>query len=197
MMSDWLREIYVKRPDRFFYTSLSLLIYVSMRAYLTDAVKAKVKKTNSELAVIPGGITKELQPLNIGINRSFKAKLQVAWEHWMTDGEHRFTKTGRQRRANYATICHWIVDAWAKISVSTIMRSFRKAGIITEQLNTDNSDEVDSDSDETNPGMLDVKIAQLLNSDIDEKSVGFLEEEEIVLVLSVNFCSFDRFFPVY
>ena len=31
MMSDWLREIYVKRPDGFFHKSTSLLIYDSMR----------------------------------------------------------------------------------------------------------------------------------------------------------------------
>ena len=70
-----------------------------------------------------------------------------------------------------------IVDAWAKISVSTIMLSFRQARIITEQLNTDNSNERDSDSDETDPRMLGVKITQLLNSDIDKKFDGFLEEE--------------------
>ena len=57
------------------------------------------------------------------------------------------------------------------------MQSFRKVVIIMEQLNTDNSDEADSDSDETDPGILDVEIAQLLNSDIDEKFNGFLEEE--------------------
>ena len=59
-----------------------------------------------------------------------------------------------------------------------MMRSFRKAGIITEQLNIDNSDEAGSDSNETDPGMLDVEIAQLLNSDTeDEEFDGFLEEE--------------------
>lgn len=104
-MSEWLREVYVKRPDGFFHKSPSLLIYDSMRAHLTEAVKTQVKQTNSELAVIPGGLTKELQPLDIGINRSFKVKLRAAWEHWMTEGEHTFTKTGRQRRASYATIC--------------------------------------------------------------------------------------------
>ena len=57
------------------------------------------------------------------------------------------------------------------------MQSFGKAVIITEQINTDNSDEADFDSDETDPGMLDVEIAQLLNSDIDEKFDGFLEKE--------------------
>ena len=31
MMSDWLREVCVKRPDIFFHKSPSLLIYVSMR----------------------------------------------------------------------------------------------------------------------------------------------------------------------
>ena len=103
-----------------------------MRAHLTDAVKNKVKQTNSELAIIPGGLTKELQPLDIGVNRAFKVKLRAAWEQWMTEGEHTFTKTGRQRRATYATICQWIVDAWAKISVSTVVRAFTKAGIITE-----------------------------------------------------------------
>ena len=178
MMSDWLREVYVKRPDGFFHKSPSLLIYDSMRAHLTDVVKAKVKKTNSELCVIPGGLTKELQPLDIGINRPFKAKLRVAWEYWITDSEHTFTKTGRQRRANYATICQWIMGSWSKISVSTITRPFRKAGIIPEQSNTDNSDETDSNSDETDPVMLDAEIAQLLNSDTEDKEFdGFLEEE--------------------
>ena len=49
---------------------------------------------------------------------------------------------------SYTTICQWIIDAWAKISESTIMRFFRKVGIITEQLSTDNSDEADSDNDD-------------------------------------------------
>jgi len=113
--SQWLREIYVKRPDGFFHISLSLLI--SMLAHLTDAVKNKVKQTNSELAIIPGELTKELQPLDIGVNKAFKVKLQAAWEQWMTECEHTSTKTGRQRRGTYTTICQCIVDAWAKVSV--------------------------------------------------------------------------------
>lgn len=175
-MSEWLREVYVKRPDGFFHKSPSLLIYDSMRAHLTEAVKTQVKQTNSELAVIPGGLTKELQPLDIGINRSFKVKLRAAWEHWMTEGEHTFTKTGRQRRASYATICQWIVAAWAKVSVSSVVRAFTKAGIITEQLS--NSNETDSDNDERDQGMLDAEIAQLFNSDTEgEEFDGFVEVE--------------------
>ena len=147
-----------------------------MRGHLTDTVKAQVKKTNSELAIIPGGLTKELQSLNISINRSFKVKLRAAWEKWMTDGKHTFTKTGRQRRASYATICQWIVDAWAKISVSSIVRSFRKAGIISEQHSE--NDDTDSDCDETDLSMLCGEIAQLFDSETEDENFNeFLDKE--------------------
>uniref|UniRef100_A0A8C7WSV8 DDE-1 domain-containing protein n=1 Tax=Oryzias sinensis TaxID=183150 RepID=A0A8C7WSV8_9TELE len=165
-MKEWLSEVYVKRPGGFFHASPSLLICDSMRAHLTDAVKKQVKQVNSELAVIPGGLTKELQPLDIGVNRAFKVRLRTAWERWMMDGEHSFTKTGRQRRAGYATICEWIVDAWANVSASTVVRAFVKAGIIQEQLS---SNETDSDDDESEPGVLDKDLAQLFISDTEEE----------------------------
>ena len=127
-----MREVYVRRPDGFFHTFPSLLIYDSMCAYLTETVKDQVKKTNLELAIILGGLTKELELLDIGINRVFAVKLRAAWEHWMT-GECTFTKTGRQCWASYTAICQWIIDAWTKVSISTVVQAFTKAGIITEQ----------------------------------------------------------------
>ncbi|KAK6291309.1 hypothetical protein J4Q44_G00380750 [Coregonus suidteri] len=65
---------------------------------------------------------------------------------------------GRQRRATYATICQWIVDAWADISVSTVVKAFTKAGIISEL--PGNSSDTDSDNDEREPGRLDAVVAQ-------------------------------------
>ncbi|XP_061642780.1 uncharacterized protein LOC133484367 isoform X2 [Phyllopteryx taeniolatus] len=42
------------------------------------AVKNQVQQINSELAIIPGSLTKELQPLDISVNRAFKVKLEAA-----------------------------------------------------------------------------------------------------------------------
>ena len=68
----------------------------------------------------------------------------------------------------------WILDTWVKVSISSIIQAFIKAGIITEQLGTGNSNETNL----RDLGILDAEIAQLLNSDTeDEEFGGFMEEE--------------------
>ena len=98
VMKEWLNECYVKRPGGFFRQKKALLILDSMRAHITDSVKAAIKSTHSIPAVIPGGTTKHLQPLNISVNRALKVALCVQWEAWMTSGDKSFTKTGRMRK---------------------------------------------------------------------------------------------------
>uniref|UniRef100_A0A1A8Q6G8 DDE-1 domain-containing protein n=1 Tax=Nothobranchius rachovii TaxID=451742 RepID=A0A1A8Q6G8_9TELE len=161
MMAAWLREVYTKRRDGFFHTSPAMLICDSMRAHLTDAVKIQVKRMNTELTIIPGGLTKELQPLDIGVNRSFKVKVRAAWERWMTDGEHTFTKTEGQCRSTYATI------------------SFTKAGITTGEPSNDS--DINSDGDEpgaSESSALGSVLGQFFMSDTeDEDFEGFMDEE--------------------
>ena len=81
----------------------------------------------------------------------------------MTDGDHSFTKSERQRQASYATVCGWIVDAWANVSAGTVVRAFAKAGIISEE---PPGTESDSDSEEGEIGMSD--LAQLFNSETED-----------------------------
>jgi hypothetical protein len=40
------------------------------------------------MAVIPGGLTKKLQPLEITGNKPFKDQLRAKWENWMIGGSH-------------------------------------------------------------------------------------------------------------
>lgn len=159
LMRVWLNEVFVKRPGGFFHTSSSMLVCDSMRAHLTESVKSLVNRTNTVLTVIPGGLTKILQPLDISVNRSFKAKLRKTWEQWMTSGDHTFTRTGRQRGVDYATIIEWILEAWNTIPTSTINNGFVKAGIINSfdvqgEIQTENfamdSDEVTDENSEYN-----------------------------------------------
>ena len=109
-------EVYARRLDRFFNQLLALLIFDSMHAHKTKSLKALVKNINSELAVILGGLTKEVQPLDISIIYSIKVKLRLLWENWMVQGDHSYMNTGRLCRARYATVCQWILDVWGSNS---------------------------------------------------------------------------------
>ncbi|KAF4793588.1 hypothetical protein TURU_109839 [Turdus rufiventris] len=142
---------------------------------------------NLELAVIPGGLTKGGQPLDISVIRSFKVKLRLLWENWMVEGKHSYTTTGRLRRASYATVCKWILDAWSKVTPATIIRGFMRADIILEFNTSDGiesaeaDDSEDEDTGDTGSGLLDAAIAQLMISDTEDEDFegfkGFTEDE--------------------
>lgn len=76
MMKAWLTECYGQRPGGFFRRNKAMLVMDSMRAHTTDSVKEAIKATNSIPAIIPGGTTKYLQPLDISVNRPFKVQMR-------------------------------------------------------------------------------------------------------------------------
>ena len=53
----------------------SLLVLDSFSAHKTDAVKQRFREKKTDLAVIPGGLTSRLQPLDVLLNKSFKSKV--------------------------------------------------------------------------------------------------------------------------
>jgi hypothetical protein len=69
----WIENIWTKR--RSLSNPRSLLVLDSFRAHLVDSVKCRFAEKNTNLAVIPGGLTSKLQPLDVAINKSFKAKV--------------------------------------------------------------------------------------------------------------------------
>ena len=173
MMNLWLTKCYTKRPDGFFRARKALLVMDSMRAHITPQVKDKLKVFNSIPAIIPGGLTKILQPLDISMNRSFKAVLRNLWEQWMIDGEHSFTATGRMRHATFLDVIGWIDKAWASVTTETILSGFRKAGIIGTATDKD-SDVSDAPVEGEATHCLPLELAELFRSDTEEEDfIGF------------------------
>ena len=73
-MTWWIENIWTKRASRG-NNPRSLLVLDSFTAHKTDAVKQRFREKKTDLAVIPGGLTSRLQPLDVSLNRSFKAKV--------------------------------------------------------------------------------------------------------------------------
>ena len=71
----WINNVWSTRLINGNETSRSLLVLDSFRGHLVDSVKQQFISKKTDLAVIPGGLTSKLQPLDVMINHSFKSKV--------------------------------------------------------------------------------------------------------------------------
>ena len=72
----------------------SLLVWDMFRSHCCESVKAKLKEYKTRIAVIPGGCTSVLQPLDVSVNKPFKNYMRKLWIDWMISGNKEFTKGG-------------------------------------------------------------------------------------------------------
>ena len=73
-MSQWVENVWTQRA-RQGSNSKSLLVLDSFTAHKTNVIKCRFYEKNTDLAIILGWLTSRLQPLNISLNKSFKAKV--------------------------------------------------------------------------------------------------------------------------
>ncbi|KAJ0023466.1 hypothetical protein NQD34_003365 [Periophthalmus magnuspinnatus] len=176
IMNFWLTKCYTKRPDGFCRTRKALLLMDSMRAHITSQFKDKLKVFNSIPCIIPGGLTKVLQPLDISVNRSFKTVLRHLWEQWMID-EHSFTAARDMRHASFLQVIEWIDQAWSSVTTETIVSGFRKAGIIGTGTDSESDDSL-SEAEAEAALHLPPELSGLFKSDTeDEEFNGFSDME--------------------
>ena len=72
----WVENIWTQRARRGI-NPRSLLVLDSFTAHITDSVKNRFREKHTDLAVIPGGLTSRLQPLDVSLNKSFKSKVII------------------------------------------------------------------------------------------------------------------------
>ena len=99
-------------------------------AHLTPKVNSKVRALNTDVAVIPGGLTGVLQPLDVSMNKPFKAGLRHRWQGWMaSDAPKPCTKAGNLKAPGLDTLAQWVLDSWNDIKSPIIVKSFKKCCI--------------------------------------------------------------------
>ena len=67
LMIDWINLVWSRWPD-FSRQSSSMLVLDAFKGHLTNPVKTLLKAVKSDLVVIPGGMTSQLQPLDVSVN---------------------------------------------------------------------------------------------------------------------------------
>lgn len=164
LMKLWVENCLRRRPGSFF-TKKSLLVLDSMAAHREKSVQELINKVGYNIAVIPGGLTKKLQPLDIAVNHSFKCHVRAEWANWMTSGNHTFTASGHQRRATYNEVCNWVINAWNKITSQTIINGFRKANICFShsEVQSDSDSSFDDEDFSNNISYMNISESELQN----------------------------------
>jgi hypothetical protein len=88
-----------------------------------------MSRTNLVLAVISGGLTSVVQPLDVSINKPFKDRMREKWRMWMAEGKFE-TRGGNLKKPNNSLMCHWISEAWDDIPHEIIVNSFKPVGYL-------------------------------------------------------------------
>lgn len=114
-----------------------------------------LKESSCDL-VVPGGLTSQLQPLDVSLNKPFKGYLRDEYDAWLSTENLPLTKTGKLKKAPPSTIAKWVAAAWAKIDVTIVQNSFKKTcisnaldGTEDDLLWEDTIDESSSSSEES------------------------------------------------
>ena len=89
-----------------------------------EAVKDLLARRNVDVAVIPGGLTPVLQPLDKCINKPFKNKVRSQYQAWMVNGPFTYTPSGKKRAPSKELVLQWIHKAWQEIPADLVANSF-------------------------------------------------------------------------
>ena len=108
-----------------------MLVLDSFRSHIVESVKNRLLEKNTNIAIIPGGCTSKLQPLDVAINKSFKSKVKDQYNNWMVSNIHTFTPAGKIKRPSYSMMATWIKESWDEVDISIIKRSFKCCGVST------------------------------------------------------------------
>ena len=81
------------------------------KAHVTDSTKMLATKLKMHLAVIPGGLTSQLQPLDVSFNKPFKGLLHEEWANWIEAPIHHVTPAGRVKRPSTSNVCEWVKNS--------------------------------------------------------------------------------------
>ena len=182
VMKLWTDRCFRGRAGGFFCRP-SLLICDSMVSHRDEEILRYLRACGASAAIIPGGLTGKLQPLDISVNHPFNSFIRQEWEVWMCSERHSYTASGRQLRATYAEVCGWIVRAWARITTSTIQNGFGSAGLIdgNESVLSSDGDNSDDNRYENFGDVVGTIDNLLIRSDCEEgydDFSGFSDSEE-------------------
>ncbi|CAI7783488.1 unnamed protein product [Closterium sp. NIES-54] len=107
----------------------AMLVLDSYRGHLTKEVKARFAALNIVPVVILAGCTADVQPLDVSMNKSFKASVRHQFQSFEVDGMNILTPAGNIKKPPLVVVLKWISQAWKAVPTDLIKKAFLTSGI--------------------------------------------------------------------
>jgi hypothetical protein len=157
-MVEWLREVWQRRPGAFL-KKRGMLVSDAFKGHLTEKVKTVASSLlNIDLLIIPGGMTSQLQVLDLVANKPFKDRLCCLYGEWLLSGNCPLTPAGNIRRPSEALLGQWIKTAWNDISPESIGKGFKKCCVSNDMNGTEDDDVLWEQNHEENSSSSDESV---------------------------------------
>ena len=140
LMEVWVEEIwlkYIREVSEQLLFDNSLLTFDAFSAHKTDDVQSKLVENKSDILMIPPGCTSKCQPMDVCINKPFKAILRKCWVNYIskiieqmpttTSDDFKLPPPSRQGMVD------WVKETYKLIlsDKDMVMHSFDVRGITT------------------------------------------------------------------
>eukprot|EP01022_Parablepharisma_sp_SALTPOND_P000666 TRINITY_DN1039_c1_g1_i1.p1 TRINITY_DN1039_c1_g1~~TRINITY_DN1039_c1_g1_i1.p1 ORF type:complete len:633 (+),score=65.21 TRINITY_DN1039_c1_g1_i1:444-2342(+) len=124
----------------------SFLLFDDHKAHTVEEVKDLLGTKSIKYAVIPGGATCLLQPVDCGIGKAIKAKVKAYYQKWILEEfEKIITPEGRRKKTfkkpTNEVIAQWIMKSYSKLDRDIIKQAFITTGILSKEDQTKILDE--------------------------------------------------------
>ena len=124
MMVKWIDEVLapdlVNAPE----VIVPILFLDSFSVHMKARVVNKIQDLGVQVEFIPPGCTGLLQPVDVGFNKAFKAKVRGEYNCWLLQQDHNLPIPATSRRL----VADWIIAADKNVSENTRVNSWRKTG---------------------------------------------------------------------
>ena len=133
-------QVLLKLPSCWFHAQVSVLCspfqhsiqtlkFDTVSQNTTESTKRLATKLKTHLAVIHGGLTSQLQPLDVSVNKPFKGFMHEEWAKWIEAPTHHITPAGRVKRPSISNVCEWVKNFWQRVKSETIVKSLKNVAL--------------------------------------------------------------------
>jgi hypothetical protein len=123
-MLDWFNEVLKPYVATTPAGIIPILFLDSFKVHLFGSIADAIQGLGVELKIIPPGCTGLVQPINVGINKPFKAKMRKIYTEWLLEQD----VDAAIPSASRLDVSAFILEAVKSIKQETIVNSWCKTG---------------------------------------------------------------------